>query len=115
LSAPWVKIVIGGAPLLLPSLVLVLVPVPVPVPSLVLVLVLVPVLVPVPVPVLVPVLVLVLCPAGPEAHDVVAAQTMIPLTMAARRGRPGWCDANPMCDLRDRCPVRKQADSRCPV
>jgi hypothetical protein len=95
LSAPWVKIVIGGAPLLLPSLVLVLVLVLVPVPSLV--------------------LVLVLCPAGPEAHDVVAAQTMIPLTMAARRGRPGWCDANPMCDLRDRCPVRKQADSRCPV
>jgi hypothetical protein len=93
LSAPWVKIVIGGAPLLLPSLVLV--------PLLVLVLVLVSVL--------------VLCPAGPEAHDVVAAQTMIPLTMAARRGRPGWCDANPMCDLRDRCPVRKQADSRCPV
>jgi hypothetical protein len=93
LSAPWVKIVIGGAPLLLPSLVLVLVLVPL----------------------LVPVLVLVLCPAGPEAHDVVAAQTMIPLTMAARRGRPGWCDANPMCDLRDRCPVRKQADSRCPV
>jgi hypothetical protein len=95
LSAPWVKIVIGGAPLLLPSLVLV--------PLLVLVLV------------LVLVSVLVLCPAGPEAHDVVAAQTMIPLTMAARRGRPGWCDANPMCDLRDRCPVRKQADSRCPV
>jgi hypothetical protein len=95
LSAPWVKIVIGGAPLLLPSLVLVLVLVPVP--SLVLV------------------LVLVLCPAGPEAHDVVAAQTMIPLTMAARRGLPGWCDANPMCDLRDRCPVRKQAYSRRPV
>jgi len=69
----------------------------------------------VPVPSLVLVLVPVLCPAGPEAHDVVAAQTMIPLTMAARRGLPGWCDANPMCDLRDRCPVRKQAYSRRPV
>src|SRR5580693_3495302 len=97
LSAPWVKIVLGGGPLLLPSLVLVLVLVLVPVPSLVLV------------------LVLVLCPAGPEAHDVVAAQTMLPLTMAARHGLPGWCDANPMCDLRDRCPVRKQAYSRRPV